>query len=417
MERHVASDRHVDFSDKWIKAQIKHPPARRVEWSDLGEKGLKLRIFPTGTASFGVKPRIDGAQRWQQIGNYPTRSLADARRRAKKIMSTALDGIDLTRKEREERETRRREEAERIAREKSSRTVRQLVDEYEAHIKRRRRQWRTTALVLRNHVVARLGNRPLDSLTKADAIELLDHLEHERGFTAQVDHVRTHFASAIDWAIECGYASENVMRQVKSRKLGRERDRLLTPAELRKIWWAADQVPEPGRAFVKLLLLTGMRRDEVRLATWAEIDLEEKVWRVPASRHKSARGLELPLTPAVVELLEALGPQVDGLVIRGNGSDKVWRGHSRLKRALDRESGVTGWVLHDFRRVIRSGLAELGVPFDVSERVLGHSLGKIERIYNRHRYRNETRDALERWQERVHAIVAPRAGNVRELRR
>jgi integrase len=70
----------------------------------------------------------------------------------------------------------------------------------------------------------------------------------------------------------------------------------------------------------------------------------------------------------------------------------------KVKRQLDALSGVTGWTIHDLRRTVRSKLAELGVPREVARKVLNHEDGKVDRIYNRHEYLAEKREALERWE-------------------
>jgi integrase len=69
-----------------------------------------------------------------------------------------------------------------------------------------------------------------------------------------------------------------------------------------------------------------------------------------------------------------------------------------VKSELDRLSGVTGWTIHDIRRTVRSKLAELGVAREVARKVLNHEDGKVDRIYNRHEYLAEKRDALAKWE-------------------
>ena len=88
-------------------------------------------------------------------------------------------------------------------------------------------------------------------------------------------------------------------------------------------------------------------------------------------------------------------------------------GFSKAKARIDRYSGVTGWRIHDLRRTIRTGMAELGIPEIVAERVLNHSEKNVlVRTYNRHHYTDEKRDALERWAGHVRDLVSPPPENV-----
>ena len=97
--------------------------------------------------------------------------------------------------------------------------------------------------------------------------------------------------------------------------------------------------------------------------------------------------------------------------------DGPWQSHGKFKSALDFKSGVTGWVYHDLRRTVRSRLAEMGVSFEIAERILGHAMTKLERVYNKHGYQQEKAHALQAWADRLMRIVGDyRTGNVVELR-
>ena len=193
------------------------------------------------------------------------------------------------------------------------------------------------------------------------------------------------------------------------------RERVLSDSELRAIWRAADSLSNPGRSFVKALILSGQRRDEVRCLPWAEIDLDRALWLLPAARTKPKRDHEIPLTPAMLALL-CDRPQEGGPVFTVDGR-KAYAGQQELKAILDRESGVTGWTYHDIRRTVATGMAALNIPQDAIDKVLNHSRGRLAGTYNRHRYLDERRRVLEVWAERVAIIVGDGrdAPNVIEL--
>ena len=81
---------------------------------------------------------------------------------------------------------------------------------------------------------------------------------------------------------------------------------------------------------------------------------------------------------------------------------------SQAKIELDRLSGVTGWQLHDLRRTVVSGMARLGIPPHVADKILNHQSGTISgvaAVYQRHEFLDERKDALERWGAHVQEIT------------
>ena len=118
----------------------------------------------------------------------------------------------------------------------------------------------------------------------------------------------------------------------------------------------------------------------------------------------------------MIALLRAL-PRRGNPVFTTDGT-MPYAGHRRLKAILDRETGVTGWTLHDIRRSVATGLAPLGVPQDTIDRVLNHAKGALAGTYNRHEYLDQKRRALEAWAEHVRFIVGDgrNAAKVIEMR-
>jgi integrase len=135
---------------------------------------------------------------------------------------------------------------------------------------------------------------------------------------------------------------------------------------------------------------------------WSELDLEGRLWSLPSLRTKAARPHEIPLSEAAAEIISSMprrGPYV--FTIEG---DRPMTVH-QIKARLDRESGIKNWRLHDLRRTMRSGLAELGVGYEIAERVIGHAMPQLERTYNVFAYREEKRSALERWARHLTVVV------------
>ena len=399
------------LTDRLIKT-LRPPASGRLVVADSEAQGLSLRITPTGAKSWLVRFQLPRQpQTACVVGPYPAISLAEARERARDIVTAAKKGRDLPVEE-------KRIEAERQKAAATSRTVRQLAAEFvENHCKAHQKHWRDDELRLRNHVLGPIGDRAATDIRRADIVELLDDLEHKKKLRQQVNRVRAVLSSMFKYACEREIVLDNPVSGTRPRKVETERTRVLNDDELRSIWRALDGMPEPAAAFVRVLMLTACRRDEIRLMEWREVDLKAGVWTLPVARNKGGRPHEVPMSRQMVELLASM-PRRGSFVFTTTG-DKPWSGHDKIKPVLDRESGVKGWVFHDLRRTARSRFAEMGISYEIAERLLGHAVTKIERTYNRHSYLPEKRRALQAWADRLMAIVGDGrgAGNVVGLKR
>ena len=201
-------------------------------------------------------------------------------------------------------------------------------------------------------------------------------------------------------------------------------------------WRACDKIGWPFGPLVKLLALTGARRDEIGQGTWAEIDLKARAWTIAKERSKNGLAHEVPLLDAALEILKTL-PRVERsaarenaglpqLVFSTNGETAV-SGFSRAKEQIDRAmiealrnaakkrgddpdkvEAPERWTMHDLRRTAASGMAGLGIAPHVVEAVLNHKSGTIKgvaAVYNRYSYSDEKRAALEAWARRLHRIL------------
>jgi integrase len=196
---------------------------------------------------------------------------------------------------------------------------------------------------------------------------------------------------------------------------------VLSRAELAEVWGAACGAGDFGD-IVRLLILTGQRREEIGSLRWSEIDFDRGLIVLPPERTKNKRLHEIPLSPQARAILELRAQRVassprpsrakpnDGLIFGGAAGFSGWsRAKGKLDAALaQRAKPMPDWRLHDLRRTAATGMAELGVLPHIIEAVLNHVSGHkggVAGIYNRSRYTEPMRDALERWGEHVETIV------------
>jgi integrase len=148
----------------------------------------------------------------------------------------------------------------------------------------------------------------------------------------------------------------------------------------------------------RFLLLTAARRTEAFEMTWAELEGTE--WTLPAARNKTKLDLVRPLSAAAMAVLAERQKDADPFVFRKGSL-------SAFKKEFDQVCGVTGWTLHDLRRTARSLMSRTGVPSDHAERCLGHVIGGIRSVYDRHQYLAEMALAYEKLAMLIETIVNP----------
>jgi integrase len=197
------------------------------------------------------------------------------------------------------------------------------------------------------------------------------------------------------------FLSPLVQGMTRTSLTARARDRVLSDDEIRNLWRALEHVPYPFGPFVKLLLLTAQRRDEVAHMRWAEID--GNLWVIPRERYKNGRANAVPLSDSVQRILSSI-PRTSEYVFTTTGRTPI-SGYSKAKAAVDKASGVGSWRFHDLRRTARSLMSRAGVSSDIAERVLGHAIPGVAGVYDRHSYTPEKRQALEKLADAIARLI------------
>jgi len=404
---------------------------RSVVW-DTKIDGFGLRISPNGTKTFVFAYRFPrgraGKMRWYTLGKADDLSPEDARAQAAIMRGDYLRGIDpMARRD----ELRQQQLAELAV---SKTAVRHVVEEFVTrHAKKNNRSWKETERILKRHFVAQFGDRPIQSITRAEINDLLDHVEDESGApmaTAVLAQVR----KLCNWyaARDGDFNSPIVKGMARTNPKKLARDRVLSDPEIRIMWRALDASPAPFRQLVRFLLLTAQRRDEASQARRSE--LRTDVWIIPAERYKTGIPHAVPLTAAARRQIEDLGEflQLGPYAFTTTGN-RPFSGFSKAKRRLDAEmerllqeelgppvrpktAHLVPWRLHDLRRTAKTLMVRAGVRPDISERVLGHVIAGVEGTYDRHDYLDERRDALEKLALAIEELIHQKAGQSEGVR-
>ena len=408
------------LTDPGIGKMSKAREGKRIERFDAGTPGLALRITDRGVKSWSVYYRLDGKHRRLTIGTWPEIGVAEARDQAREVKSQAKAGTD---------PKGARETLETAAQDEAPGTFGAIAEIY---IKREclgreltngkvlapklKRGWEVERII-RRELMPHWQHRPLVELRKRDAIKLTEGLV-DAGKPAAAHRLHEIIRRIGRWAARRDEIDLNPFADMDSPTNKVIRDRYLKPDEIKAVWQAWDAMGYPFGPLGKMLLTTAQRLNEVAQMQWSEIDRDNSLWVIPADRTKGGRESEVPLSSLAIEILDAL-PRFtdDAFVFTTTSGRRPVSGFSKMKARTDDLSGIAGWRLHDLRRTARTGLAELGVPQIVAEKVLNHAeRNLLVKTYDRHEYAPEKRDALERWALRLREITEPPPENVVKLK-
>jgi integrase len=277
---------------------------------------------------------------------------------------------------------------------------------------------------LQNHILPRLGERPVAEIRRSEIVAVLDKVESKAGSSA-ADMALAVLRSALHWheTRTDEFRSPIIRGMKRVRASERVRDRKLDDDEIKRVWNAAgdERIGLFGQV-IQLLVLTGARRSEAAGLSRSEIVVDDEtrltVWRLPASRSKNKREVVRPLSKAALQIIEDTPIISDcNYIFTLNGIRPIRMNYMDRKRLLDEISGVTDWVLHDLRRVFRSMLSRVRTPFEIAEMLLGHSRPMLVRAYDQHHPLVEMQEAVEKVAAEIARIVeGERGGKVIRLR-
>jgi integrase len=254
--------------------------------------------------------------------------------------------------------------------------------------------------VLKADVLPALGGIVPAEITKAHVRALVDSIRAE-GHPVHSNRVLAVLKSIFSWAQRKDLVAISPCAGLTGTR-EYPRERVYSNVELRTILEAV-----PGtelESLVPLILLTATRSEEARSARWEDMDLERRVWTIPDVKQGGTH--VLPLSTGAMKVLadinRAGSPYLFSAPTRAGYVDHPQKAVLKVR---DR-SGVSDFRLHTLRTTVRTRLSELGVAPDVGERILGHTMGKIRSVYDKHDYIPQMRAAMEAWGQALAALVS-----------
>jgi integrase len=383
---------------------IRPPKSGVVAYRVRHCKGLYLRVpSHTDAASWSVMYRVDGKLKKETLGKLrDIPRVEDAVKRARASQDLARAGRDPVAERRG------------MAAKADGDTLRPAVERYLAdHVERNLRPGTiyNYERLFRHDVLPKWGDRQLASIGKGDILLLMNEKAGTRerarkgaagGAVVAANRVLARLGTFFKWAVANDLVAMDPTIGIRNVAKEKPRDRYLSDDEI-VAFWRATADGSAWSALFRLALLTGQRsRQEIGGMLWSEIDVENRVWEVPAKRSKNGKGHTVHLSALAMAQLSALA-RVGDRVFSGMTS------FSRAKAKIDAAMGpIEPWVTHDLRRTATTLMAQIGVPPHVADKVLNHQSGTIRGVaatYNRFEYLAERNAALERLGEHVARLV------------
>jgi len=418
----------MKFSDKYIES-LKHTDAIQ----DVREgHGFGIRVLPSGVKTWFFIYRIDGKRRFMNLGHYPSISLSAARKKYRDAFELYEQGKDPAMLEEQKKEERRK-----------APTISDLAEDYiKRYAKREKRSWKKDESILNRDVIPAWGKRKAADISKRDVNLLLSGIV-ERGAPIMARNTLAVIRKMFNWSIaEDDMLQVNPCLGVKTASASKPSERHLEAEEIKTLWKSLERTdlsmtPDIRKA-LKLVLVTAQRPGEVSGMHTREIN--GHWWTIPGERTKNKKTHRVYLTDFALELIGSLtvkNKKTEEL------SDKGYIFPSPIKKeakpigdtalavavirnlampvldnkgkpVLDKTGqpttenrlGVRPFSPHDLRRTAATLLAESKIRFEDRERVLNHSMGKLDGTYNQHDFDDEKQIALETLERKLNSIIA-----------
>lgn len=401
---------------------------------DTQTSGFGVRVTPSGAKAYVYRYRLGGRatkQRTPTIGKIGLFTPDAARKIALDFAEKVRGGIDPV----EEKKASLDAKAQR----KKAEVELAFKTYYRTYLDRRvkvevPKSYPFMESILRLHAAPKLADKPIDKITRKDLVGVIDAIPSDQPAVRR--QVYLILSKLFKWAVGRDDIAASPMIGMNAPSAANARDRVLTDWELGLVLNASKAMGMVFGAFFELLAITGQRRSEVAGLDWSELNREERLWTLPEGRCKNGVTHLVPLSTAAIAILDRLsgtGQQTKptwpskGLVFTTTGKTPI-SGFSRAKKLLDAamlktakaeaiEAGeapetveIADWRIHDLRRTMATGFQKLGVRFEVTEATLNHISGMsragVAGVYQQHDWKEEKREALEKWAEHCEALLA-----------
>jgi len=380
---------------------IKGLKSKETRYLVTDGRGLCLEVLPSGKLSWLYRYRFSRKPEKVVIGRYPDMSLKAARGARDKLAALLATG-------------RSPAEEKRLAKGAlaNSSTMQEFAERYYREVVvRDRKDPRNIRRYLDNEILPSLGNKIVRDVTAVD-VQTLVFRKRDNGREAAAAEIRNLIKRIFDYAIVCGATQTNPALALPTRFITktRTRTRTLSPDEIRVYLHTLyrSNIRRQFKLALHLILLTLVRKSEMLLAQWKDVNLKSGEWQIPAENSKTRQPHIVYLSTQASVLLDELkalaGESI--LVMPGRSGLAKPFAHNAMNQAMGSLSfDIAPFTIHDLRRTGATLLHENGFVADVVEKALNHTIGGVRGIYNRAEYADQRRRMLQFWGDYIEGLA------------
>jgi integrase len=363
-----------------------------------------LYVKESGSKTWVLRLTINGKRRDIGLGSLDDVTLGEAREAADEMRKIARQGGDPLRQKREAKKVKI-----------EAMTFRQAAEAAHKEQKagwrnpKHRAQWLSS---LETYAYPFIGDLPVADVDGPAIRDLLVEIWLNKPETAR--RVRQRIGAVLDWSYAKGLRSTGAPMRSIGKGLPRQPKKenhfaALPYSAVPDLMAKLAQSATVGRLALRFLILTAARSGEVRHATWNEVDLDQALWTIPATRMKAGKEHVVPLSPSAVSILkelgEAYGRTGDAAVFPGKGGKAL--SDMTLTKVFRTELPGPHTV-HGFRSAFRDWVAEqTDFPGEVAEAALAHTIpNKVEAAYRRTKFIDKRRTLMEHWAGFLSSAIA-----------
>ncbi|MDP3704367.1 MAG: tyrosine-type recombinase/integrase [Legionellaceae bacterium] len=388
---------------KFIDSYLKNLKSEKNWYETTESSGLGIRVMPSGSKSWIYRYTLNGKRQKMTLGKYPAVSLKQARDFLLKAQELKEQGINPI-------EHQKQEQSREIY------TVEKLfTDWYHAYIVKNRKRPLDVKKQIDADIIPLLGHKALETLQTIDITHALDAIV-KRGAPILANRILSSLKQAFNYAVSRGNIQQNPAASIRAKDIGgteRPSERFLTLDEIGKIWQFLDssqcQMSFQTKSAIKIVVLTGVRTAEIRLAQWHHMDFPNSLWTIPPEHNKGKVTVKIHLSHLAKAVLEELKAVCDSSFVLPGLIENKPLDENALPRAIRRmqdKVGIPEWTAHDLRRTFATQLGEtLNIDPVVIEKCLGHKMPRIMATYNKNEMLPQRKDALEQWAQCIENVL------------
>lgn len=349
------------------------PTGQQFRIADSTVTGLELTVQKSGRKSWSLRYRRRGKQKRHSIGEFPDIGTEKARALARKLY---VELADLP--------------------ERAEHTLDDLFEFYlRVHAKEEKRTWKSDQRDYNRLTPDSWKKQKLDDIRRSDISLRIAEIADENG-KGPANKWRALLSKMFNVAIEHEWTERNPVAGTRRYKF-EPRTRFLKPDEVQRFFQAIHFLQrETTRHYFLMLFATGQRREAVASMAWSDVDLDQRLWTIPAAKSKGKRPQTIPLSDFALKiLLIRHAEKTSGFVFPGPGkTGHLVEPKAALKR-LRELSGIPDVTIHDIRRTIGSWATVHGTSLRTVQRLMGHSDSRTTAEHYAHLEVSDVRDAMD----------------------